>query len=196
MGYDIYGIDIAPTHVEMVNKVLPNVNVSVGDSENLQFSDNFFNIVYCFRSTWYFTNLIKSISEMVRVVKNDGIVFFDIQNSYHPIHRKFIREQNRRTDHYLYHITSKYIRNFIKLLVRPIKYYPLDWSLRKNIIIATPTDPSIVNHLLQKENFKYKVYGVNWRQSFTLKEIKKTDELNQFDRLVYKIKKRVNQSNI
>ena len=45
----------------------------------------------------------------------------------------------------------------------------------------------IVNHFLQKENFKYKVYGVNLRQSFTLKEIKKTDELNQFDRLVYKV---------
>lgn len=193
MGFEVFGIDISPTHVKMVKNTLPNVNVDIGDAEDLQFPNNNFDVVYCFRSTWYFTNLIKSISEMLRVVKNDGVVFFDIQNSQHPIHRKFIREQKRRTDHYLYHITSKYIRNFIKLMIIPIKYYGCDWSLRKNIIIGTPTDPSIVNHyLLQEEDINYKIYGVNWNKTFTLKVIEKTDELYQFDRLVYRVKKEVN----
>lgn len=43
-----------------------------------------------------------------------------------------------------------------------------------------------------KRKINYKTYGVNWSQLFTLKEIKKTDGLNQIDRLVYRIKKEVN----
>ena len=39
-------------------------------------------------------------------------------------------------------------------------------------------------------------YGLNWDNYFTSKEINKTVNLDQFDRLVYKIKKMGNQSNI
>ena len=96
MGYEVYGIDISPTHVDMVKKSLPNINVSVGDAEDLQFQDNFFDILYCFRSTWLFPDLIKSISEMLRVVKSDGLIMFDIQNRNHPMHLKAIKEHRRR----------------------------------------------------------------------------------------------------
>ena len=54
MGYEVYGIDISPILIERVKTQLPKINVSVGDSENLEFKDNFFDIVFCFRSTWYF----------------------------------------------------------------------------------------------------------------------------------------------
>ncbi|SVD05718.1 uncharacterized protein METZ01_LOCUS358572, partial [marine metagenome] len=96
MGYEVYGIDISPTHVDMVKESLPKVNVEVGDSEDLEFTDNFFDVVFCFRSTWYFPDVIKSISEMLRVVKNDGLVMFDIQNSNHPIHKNLIKEREKQ----------------------------------------------------------------------------------------------------
>ena len=187
-GYEVYGIDISRTHVDMVKESLPNINVEVGDSENLEFSDNFFDVVFCFRSTWYFTNLIKSISEMLRVVKDDGLVLFDIQNSHHPIHVKFMKEQIRRKNHYIYEIITKLFKNFIKLIIRPIRFYPVNWSFNKHIIIGTPTDPSLINQYLSKENnINYKIYGVNRDHSSTLEEITTTMDANQFDRLVYKV---------
>ena len=136
MGYEVYGIDISPIHVDMVKESLPNINVSLGDAEDLEFQDNFFDIVFCFRSTWYFPDLIKSISEMLRVVKNDGLVMFDIQNSNHPIHLKNLKEQLRRKNSYIYVISIRLIRNLIKLITRPIKFSPMHWSLKKHIIIA------------------------------------------------------------
>jgi len=51
MGYDVYGIDISPTHVEEVKKALPNVHVIEGDAEDLPFKNVYFDVVYCFRST-------------------------------------------------------------------------------------------------------------------------------------------------
>ena len=188
MGYEVYGIDISPTHVDMVKESLPNINVRVGDSEDLEFTDNFFDVVFCFRSTWYFTNLIKSISEMLRVVKNDGLIMFDIQNSNHPIHVKLMKEQLRRKNHYIYEITIRLIKNLIKLIIRPIRFYPIDWSFNKHIIVGTPTDPSSINQYLSKEyNINYKIYGVNWDHSSTLEEITTTMDVNHFDRLVYKV---------
>ena len=190
MGYEVYGIDISPTHVDMVKDLLPKINVEVGDSEALEFQNNFFDVVFCVRSTWYFTNLIKSISEMLRVTKNDGLIMFDIQNSNHPIHVKYMKKQLRRKNYYIYDITTRLIKNFIKLIIRPIRYFPIDWSLKKHIIVDTPTDPSLINHYLSKEkNITYQIYGVKWNHTFTLEELTSTKDFDQFDRLVYKVSK-------
>ena len=191
MAYEVYGIDISLTHVDMVKESLPNINVCVGDAEDLEFQDNFFDIVFCFRSTWYFPNLIKSISEMLRVVKNDGLIMFDIQNINHPIHLKIMKEQLRRKNSYIYEISTRLIKNLTKLIIRPIKFFPMHWTLKEHIVVGTPTDPSSINLYLSKENnINYKIYGVNWGDSFcTLEEIKTTKDFDRFDRLVYKIYK-------
>ena len=95
MGYEVYGIDISPKLIDMVKESLPNINVKLGDAEYLEFEDNFFDAVFCFRSTWYFPNVIKAIREMLRIVNKNGIVMFDIQNLKHPIH--FASEKNVET---------------------------------------------------------------------------------------------------
>ena len=191
MGYEVYGIDISPVHVDMVRESLPNINASVGDAEDLEFQDNFFDILFCFRSTWYFPDLIKTISEMLRVVTNDGLIMFDIQNRNHPIHLKAMKEQLKRENSYIYEISTRLIKNLIKLIVRPIKFFPIFWSLKKHIIIETPSDPNSINLYLSKENnINYKIYGVNWEDSsFNLEEINTTKDFDRFDRLVYKIYK-------
>tara|TARA_Y100000996_G_scaffold414570_1_gene405857 strand:- start:275 stop:1042 length:768 start_codon:yes stop_codon:yes gene_type:complete len=191
MGYEVYGIDISPTHVDMVKESLPKINVKIGDSEDLEFNDNFFDIVFCFRSTWYFPDVIKSISEMLRVVKNDGLVIFDIQNINHPIHQKMVKKSNRRQKkHPFINIVEKYIKNIIKIALRPIVFYGVDWSFQNYSFIETPTDPNdVIAYLQSRKDVGYKLYGVEWNHSFTLKEINETANLNQFDRLVYKISK-------
>ena len=107
--FDVYGIDLSPTHVKMVKKSLPNINVKVGDSENLEFDNNFFDVVFCFRSTWYFPDIVKSISEMLRVAKIDGLVIFDIQNSQNPIHKNLVRKREKlEKQNILKYIFSEY----------------------------------------------------------------------------------------
>ena len=65
---------------------------------------------------------------------------------------------------------------------------------KKHIIVGIPTNPSLINLYLSKENnINYQVYGVNWGDSFTLTEINKTTDHDQFDRLVYMISKKESQ---
>ena len=45
MHCQVYGIDIAPSLVDKVNKYYPNIKATVGDAENLQFS-NYFSMLF------------------------------------------------------------------------------------------------------------------------------------------------------
>ena len=188
MGYEVYGIDISPVLIKKVKTQLPKIIVSVGDAENLEFQDNYFDIVFCFRSTWYFPDIIKSISEMLRVIKVDGFIIFDIQNCNNLIHRNAIKERiKKKRNNRIYNIV-KCLKNIIKIIIKPVKFYHYDWSFRNSIIYETPTDPNIVNkYLKSRKEFKYIIYGVNWNHPSTLIEISQLNLINKFDRLVYKV---------
>ena len=191
IGYEVFGIDISPDHVDLVKRLIPNINVRVGDAEDLCFPNEFFDIVYCFRSTWYFPNLIKAIGEMLRVAKSDGLIMFDVLNMFHPIHKKGIKRSLRRErGHLIINVGEKFIKNFIKIILRRIDFHSCDWSFQKFITFETPIDPNSVNIYLQdQENIEYSLYGAKWNHSFTLEEINEPKNMDQFDRLVYKVMK-------
>ncbi|MBN1161370.1 MAG: class I SAM-dependent methyltransferase [Dehalococcoidales bacterium] len=79
-GYVIHGIDLSPDLIEQCRKLNPNIKCKVGDAENLEYEDNYFNATYCFHSTWHFPDLNKTIDEMVRVTCPGGMIIFDVLN--------------------------------------------------------------------------------------------------------------------
>lgn len=191
MGYEVYGIDISPTHVDMVKESLPNINVKLGDAEYLEFEDNFFDAVFCFRSTWYFPNVIKVIREMLRIVNKNGIVMFDIQNLKHPIHiasaKKMLKQSNKSI---LFLYPLQFIKNIVKLLLRPFKFIPTNWSFNKIPVFSTPTNPNdLIRYFQRKNDVKIEIYGVDWNNEISLVPLKPNQNFSQFDRLVYKIVK-------
>ena len=76
----MYGVDISDILIERCQQLFPKIKSSVGDAENLVFEDGFFDLCFCVHSTWYFPDVNKAISEMIRVTKKNGHVCFDIQN--------------------------------------------------------------------------------------------------------------------
>lgn len=79
-GYSVYGIDISPDLIEKCRQLNSNISCKVGDAEDLDYPDDYFDCTYCFHSTWYFPNLNQAIDEMLRVTRPDGLIMFDIQN--------------------------------------------------------------------------------------------------------------------
>ena len=178
----------------MVKEKLPDIIVDVGDAQNLEFPDDFFDGVYCFRSSWYFPDLEKAIKEMVRVLKNKEFLMFDIQNLTHPMFSKNVKKLLRRSNYpLLLEVVSRFSRNLIKLCLRPIKYYQCDWSIRKHVVISSsPTDPNDLNLFFNsRTDVKYQVYGVNLDHPFTLVEVTQAT-VSRFDRLVYSVWKETN----
>ena len=81
-----YGID---TSEEMMSHLLKDATkmkrsalLSMGDATNLPYEDNTFDVVFTYHLTWHLPQdlQIKMIKEMMRVVKKDGYILFDILN--------------------------------------------------------------------------------------------------------------------
>ena len=68
------GIDISPKLIEVAKKKLPQaVDLRIGDSENLPYPNEFFDVVYCNDSFHHYPNPDNVISEVFRVLKKEGI---------------------------------------------------------------------------------------------------------------------------
>ena len=135
---EIYGIDIAPKLIEKCKRLYPDVNCMVGDCENLPYKDNFFNLVYTFHLTWYFPDLIKTISEMIRVTISGGLVIFDIQNVNNKTNsksnKKRIRKYRFRYLFYPFH----FFKQIIKIILHRTD---IRWEISLH---ETPTNPQIL----------------------------------------------------
>lgn len=76
----VIGVDIAEDMVEIGKKKVREkklekiIHIQVGDSEDLQFNDNTFDAAIVAFGVRNFENLEKGLSEMYRVLKNNGIV--------------------------------------------------------------------------------------------------------------------------
>jgi ubiquinone/menaquinone biosynthesis C-methylase UbiE len=77
--YDVHVVDIAPRHVEMVNRTLSSLGVTaeIGDARALGFSDHTFDVVLLFGPLYHLTERaerIVALQESMRVVRPGGIV--------------------------------------------------------------------------------------------------------------------------
>ena len=190
-GYVIHGIDISPYLVDKCRELNPDIKCKVGDSENLEYPDDYFDATYCLLSTWYFTNLNRSIDEMIRVTRPKGLVIFDIQNRSN---RGIKTTYERRIS------TTKGLKRAIALflnlaaigkrfLLRQSMLSALPWHfILHPVVYEVPTWPeSVYQHLNER--------GINTYQVLFMKDdgnIELGDERDSFEdfiRLIFVIEK-------
>jgi SAM-dependent methyltransferase len=82
LGISVSGSDISSVLVSEIESTHPEIIAEVKSYQNIR-EDKLgrFDIVYCFRSTWYFPNILQAIDKMFLLVKPGGMVIFDILNS-------------------------------------------------------------------------------------------------------------------
>lgn len=71
---NLIGIDISPKMIEQANKKKLLAKFKVGDSENIEFKDSYFDIITCINSFHHYSNPKKAISEIQRTLKPNGII--------------------------------------------------------------------------------------------------------------------------
>jgi len=81
-GLYAYGIDISKAAVEIARKNVIKSDILVEDAHNLPWRDNHFDYITCLGSLEHFANPEKSICEMARVLKPDGLACIFVPNSY------------------------------------------------------------------------------------------------------------------
>lgn len=69
-GLKTYGIDISSQAVEVAQQNSPSSQVQMAEAENLPFAGGFFDYITCLGSLEHFSDIERSLSEMIRVGKN------------------------------------------------------------------------------------------------------------------------------
>lgn len=80
----VFGIDISENMIQQANSYLQSRNLqailSIGDATNLQFPDNYFDVITCVSVLEWLDKDIEAIREIRRVLKNDGIAIVSVPN--------------------------------------------------------------------------------------------------------------------
>jgi ubiquinone/menaquinone biosynthesis C-methylase UbiE len=180
-GFLVYGIDISPRLIEKCNKLYPRIDAKVGDVEDLEFPDNYFDLTYCFHSTWLFPDLNKAIDEMLRVTKENGAILFDIQNRCNEEIERAYKKLVKGTIGI--GRVKTYAKNIAKIVLR--KGTP-DWHF---VIHQVPTHPEDVCNYLKECNITNTFQILARKEDETLEKTTGGSLLEQYDRLIFFITK-------
>tara|TARA_Y100000590_G_scaffold452523_1_gene595846 strand:- start:553 stop:1293 length:741 start_codon:yes stop_codon:yes gene_type:complete len=181
-GYDVHGIDIAPILIEKCKKLNNKINCKVGDAENLTYPNNFFDCTYSFHSTFYFPNLCKVISEMIRVTNPNGLIIFDIQNkNNNECNKNYNRMILDKSN--VFRKLYRYVKNIAKIILR--KGIP-DWT---NIVHEVPTSPEIIYKHLKDSNIKSYSVMIKSNIDSSLKIMDKIGPFQDYPRLIFVFRK-------
>lgn len=88
---DVYGVDPSSEAVKEGNKIFKDVNLKVGTADNLDFENEFFDLIY-FGFCLYLVDrklLSRVVSEADRVLKNNGILGIIDFDTKIPYKRKY-----------------------------------------------------------------------------------------------------------
>lgn len=153
-GIKVSGSDIAEILIAEINSHYPDINVNVSSYENLDTTCvEKYDVVYCFRSTWYFPDIIRALDTMFGLVKNGGSVVFDIMN---------------KDSSYIKEITIKHRLFMINTIFKNILRKVANLFLGKNYLIQNlwnineiPVSIHVIEDYLNKNEIAYTKYSIN-----------------------------------
>lgn len=179
-GYEVHGIDLSPELIRESEKTNPNIRCKVGDAEQLEYPDTYFDFVYCVHSSWYIPDLHKAVGEMLRVVRPGGGILLDMQN----IRNEYISSLYKAHIFYNSHwagMALKTVKNIVKFITR---HGIQDWPF---VVSEVPTDPvDIIRYLNGKNTIKITVLARLDDGSVTIVE-DTSSSFTPYDRLIFHI---------
>lgn len=79
-GAKYHGVDVYDKAIRFAKKNYPQIKFKVAQAENLPFKDNFFDLILCYETIEHVEDPKKSLKEMKRVLKNNGILLLTMDS--------------------------------------------------------------------------------------------------------------------
>ncbi|MFA6260097.1 MAG: class I SAM-dependent methyltransferase [Bacteroidia bacterium] len=153
-GIQVAGSDISEYLIEQLKQNHPGIKSYVSSYENLpELTSEKYDIVYCFRSTWYFPDLYKAIDNMIRITRKGGFVMFDIMNS---------------DSEYVKSLIDKHRKSFVKILAKNFVKKIMNMLFARNYLMQDtrnihelPVSAMDVGNYLRKNGIQFNQYSIN-----------------------------------
>lgn len=176
-GANVYSFDLSEAVTANFANNMPHENLTIfqGDIEKIPFKENFFHISLCLGVMQHTKNFNRSIQELSRVTKTNGIVSFDHYKThighYTSLYLIYWKIIKRIPQKYQFRITSFLTKVF----------FPIHWFFRKN---------QLVQYLLRRISpisFYYGMFDLNKDQHYELSMLDTHDKnTDHYKRMVTK----------
>jgi len=171
----VFGLDPDKEAIEIC-KLKGLKNVRVGRGENLDYKDNFFDIVYCYTVLEHVKDPMQTLKEMVRVVKKNGKIYIHTPNylSFYEGHYKIF---------WLPKFPKFLARIYLKLRGRSTKFLnTINYLTPPKIIDSLkkfPLEIKLIKHPISKPQsllglciyFYYKIFKIDPQIEMVIKKI-------------------------
>ena len=135
-GVTLSGIDISPEMIRIAREKLgKGSDIRLGDSEELPWKDNSFDVVMCIDAFHHYPHPQKALSEMHRVIRPEGHLI--IADPWHPspvrqLQNLFIQiwVRSRRGD------VRFYSESEIRRLLEECQFEPIEWERAGRLLTA------------------------------------------------------------
>lgn len=153
-GIQVAGSDISEYLIEQLRQNQPGIKSYVSSYENLaELTGEKYDIVYCFRSTWYFPDLHKAIDNMISIANQGGFVMFDIMNS---------------DSDFVQALIEKHRKSFVKILVKNFIKKVMNILFARNYLMQDtrnihelPVSALEIGNYLREKGISFKQYSIN-----------------------------------
>lgn len=142
----VFGVDISS---EAINFALSKykgdgLDFRVGDILNIDFPDNYFDIAVCFETIEHVKNQEKALSELLRVLKPDGLLVISSPNRKLTSSGKSLEDPPNNPYHFIEYSTEE----FISTLRNNVEILEVYGQRSKNKLLFLPVFGKILRFLL------------------------------------------------
>lgn len=141
----IEGIDFTPGMLKYAQKIFKahkNVNLMIGDVQNLPFNDEEFDLIGCFKVLPHVPRADKALHEITRVAKKNSTLFLEFYSPY-----SFRWVLNRMKHHTEWHTTKQATQLIKNANLKVIKIYGLRTFIATEFLCYLPGGYSFFNFM-------------------------------------------------
>ena len=138
-NWEKYGVEISKYNIDFINEHFPDVKTSLSKLEELEYEDNFFDVIYCFQVIEHVEDPIQIIKEFKRVIKPNGTIILSTPNIESFVSRRFKGNYRLLGKSHILMWSPDTIKQLLKLIDYKITkvsfpYFRTDYFTIKNVL--------------------------------------------------------------
>ncbi len=149
---EVHGCDISKFLIEELQKNYPAVvayQAGYGDFLEKEKKD-FYDLVYCLRSSWYFSDILLALQNMLEITKPGGKVIIDVMNKDSEAVKSSLLACRKKRRKQKFKNVIKYIFN---------KFFGKKYKIEVVFDLDKPESPAKIEKFLENKNLSFEKFS-------------------------------------
>lgn len=138
-GIQVHGCDISHILINELHQLYPEIGAYCSGYEDFVYREgaDTYDITYCVRSSWYFSDIYCALDNMLSITKPGGLVIIDIMNAdAHPIKKALRNIKKKRMKQRIKNVIKFFLNLIVKNRYKQEVIFWRDYPIRPDLFEA------------------------------------------------------------